>query len=189
VRYAVEGDEMSILGEWEKLEGTIDDDMQLIYPDMYLEYEHLYDNIIAIGYIFKDLKDPKKGLDWAPQTKMNDILSKNPGIAVISKVLLVRLRLPWYEVNTEWLVNEHELKEHADEYEVLDVFIYAKHIDRGDPEWILGPRKTYFETHRDEFKVIEKRYSVRWKWSDEEKEKLLSEALIDGDNIHEYISQ
>lgn len=180
---------MSILGEWEKLSSTLDDDMQLIYPSMYLEHEHLYDSIIGIGYLFKDLKHPENGFDWALEYKMHDILKNNPGIAIIAKLLLVRLRLPWNEVNTEWLVNEVELSEHADEYEVLDVFLWVRKIGETEPQWVLGERKAYFETHRDEFEVLEKRYCVRWKWSNDEKEKLLAESLIEGSDVHEYMDQ
>ena len=181
---------MSELGEWEKLAATLDDDMRLIYPKMYLDNEQLFDKILGIGYLIKDLNHPEGGLDWISEGKLNRILQNYPHVAILSKLLIVRLRLPWNDVNTEWLVSEQELSENRDDYEILDVFLRIRRIGINEKvRWLKAEDKQYFEEHRDEFEIVEKRYSVRWKWSEKDITDLLSDSLVDKDNIHTYISE
>jgi hypothetical protein len=178
------------LKEWHKLNSTIDDDLRLIYPDMYLENAKLFDKIMAVGYLIHDLSHPESGLDWVVESKLNKILLENPNIAVISKLLVVRLRLPWNEVDTEWLVSEVEFNEHRDEYEVLEVFLKIRRKNTNEKaKWLKSEERQYFDEHRDEFIIVEKRYSVRWKWSEEEIANLLDESLVNKENVHEYISK
>jgi hypothetical protein len=181
---------MAGLEEWDKLAATLDDDLRLIYPDMYLEHEQLFDKIMGVGYLIKDLGFPEKGLDWVNESQLNKLLQTRPNVAVLSKLLIVRLRLPWNEVNTEWLVSEVELNEHRDEYEVLEVFLRIRRIGSNEKiRWLRAEDKQYFDEHRDEFEVVEKRYSVRWKWSEEDKIRLLDDFLVTKDAVHEYLAQ
>ena len=181
---------MSGLGEWEKLAETLDDDLRLIYPEMYLGNEHLFDKIVGIGYLIKDLNHPDGGLDWVNGSYLNKLLLKYPHIAVLSKLLIVRLRLPWNNVNTEWLMSEQELNENRGDYEVLEVFLRIRRTSTNEKaKWLRVEDKQYFEEHREEFDIVEKRYSVRWKWSEKDITDLLSDSLVDKDNIHTYISE
>lgn len=187
---------MTILGDWERLAATLDDDMRLIYPHFYIENQNLYDKICGIGYLIKDLNNPETGLDWVSDTQINKILQENPSVMVLSKMLIVRLRLPWHEVNTEWLVGQEELSEHRDEYEVLETYIRVRPIGSNEPpHWVFPNVRQDFEENRDNFEVIETRYCVRWRWSDEEIYKLLEDdyvtvkPLIDKGNVHTYISE
>lgn len=179
------------LGDWEKLSKTLDDDLMLIYPGMYLENEHLFDQIMGIGYLIKDLSHPDSGLDWVRESRLIDTLRKHPKTAVISKLLIVRLRLPWSEVNTEFLITEQMFRESPEEYDVLEIFLYLRDIESNEKAfWALSPeKKLEFESNRDRYEVLEKRYSVRWKWSDEEIEKLLNESLITENSVHTYMAQ
>ena len=180
---------MSGLEEWEKLAVTLDDDLRLIYPEMYLENARLFDKIVGVGYLIKDLNHSEGGLDWIPESRLNKVLLENPSIAVLSKLVIVRLRLPWNDVNTEWLVGEYELNEHREEYEVLEVFLRIRKAGDEKIFWLMPEKRQYFEEHREEFEVVEKRYSVRWRWSEEDIEDLLNDSLVNKDNTSTYMSK
>ena len=181
---------MANLGEWEKIVMTLDDDLRLIYPAMYLESQHLFDKIMGIGYLVQDLSDPDKGLDWVKEYQLNKLLKKNPKIAVLQKLLVVRLRLPWNEVETEWLVTEAYLKENPDEYEILETRLKIRRKGSNDePKWLRDEDRQYFEENRLDFEIVEKRYSVRWKWSAEEMSKLLDESLVNAEDTHTYLAE
>jgi len=178
------------LGDWGRLNETIDDDLRLIYPDMYLENEELFDKIMAVGYLIRDLSHPDGGLDWISSHNINKILLENPRIAVLSKLLVVRLRLPWNDTNTEWLVSEQELNEHEEEYEVLAIFLRIQRKGTNEKvKWLRQEDKQYFDEHRDEFIIVEKRYSVRWKWSEEEISRLLNDSPVNKNDVHTYLAQ
>lgn len=180
-----------LLGEWAKLAKTLDDDERLIYPDMYLENQHLYDKISGIGYLIKDLSNPDEGLDWVSSRRLNKLLRTRPNVAVITKLLIVRLRLPWNDVNTEWLIGKKELEENRGEYEVLDKYLRVRPIgSKEKPTWLRQEDKTHFEENPDDYEVVEIRYSVRYRWSEAELDELREAGpLVDKENVHTYLAE
>lgn len=195
MRYDIETEDFE-MGDLERLSMCLDDDMRLIFPEMYVRNQKLYDKICDIGYLIQDVSNPNKELDWVSGYQLDRVLHNNPSIIVISKMLIVSLRLPWHEINTEWLCTEEQLKEQGNpnDYEILETYVRAKRKDENEIRWIFPPEKQYFDEHRDEYEVVEVKYCVRWSWTEEDIKELLdnpyeTKAIVrDKNNIHTYIS-
>lgn len=148
----------------------LDDDHRIVFPEMYIEHPDLYDQIVGIAYLVRGV-NPEDRLDWIWEGAVEKLRSRYPDVQILAKQLIVRLRLPWNKVDTEWTCSREELDGVREDVDILDVFVFVE--DKQDP----GKRKLVepieFEENRDRYNVLEIRYSVRWKMSKEQEEKLL----------------
>lgn len=97
-------------------------------------------------------------------------------ITIVDKVLIVRLRMPWNKVDTEWLASEEDLENYGDEVEILEIYVRARRKDSPNdkPELLLSPAsRRAFEAAPDGYEVIETSYLLAWKMSPETREMLL----------------
>lgn len=179
------------IGEWEKLASSLDDDMRIIPPEIYLANQDLYDQIVGVGYLVRDLQY-EDGLDWVSENQLNKLLRDRPSVVALAKVLIVRLRSPWNEINTEWLVGKEELEKDRDSLEVLETYIWAREAGTdNDPRWIWPSERQTFDENRDDYEVIETRYCVRYKYTKEQMESLLHDPyntpVVKKDNTHTWL--
>ena len=157
---------------WPKLTLGIDEDERIVYPEMYIANPRLYDKIIGVAYLVRERGNPKAELDWVWERNLERV-SKDGNVEVLVKQLIVRLRLPWNEVNFEWFVGEVELDENKDDYTVIDVLLKIQEKGRPDSVQIMTD-SLEFESNRDRYEVVETRYLVCWKTSDKEEQELLN---------------
>lgn len=168
---------------WDTLTAELDEDERIVYPEMYIKNPKLYDKINGIAYLVKERNNPKAQLTWVWENTLERI-SKSEDVEVIAKQLVVRIRLPWNEVNFEWTVSQAELDENRDEYTVIDVFLKVR--DKEHPNDVRVVVNTLdFESNRDKYEVVEIRYLVCWKPSPGTEQRLLG---INPKSIHTVIS-
>ena len=166
---------------WEKLVVGLDDDERIIFPEMYEKSRRLYDKLIGVAYLVRSKENPEAGLDWVWQNSLSRIKNE---VDVLAKQYVVRIRLPWNEVRTEWLCSQEELDEHREDYEVIDVYLKVRLKDDPNSLPIMDPLE--FESNRDKYDVVEARYLVAWKLNPEEQARFLG---IDMDTFHTVISE
>lgn len=175
------------MGVWNRLSASLDDDMMLVYPEMFIENQELFDDIVDSGYLVKDLDHPEGQLDWVTERQLYKLLSQGRSLAVISKLLVARLRLPWYQVKHEWLCSRQELEAHGDEYEVLEVYIWAKHKSWGKPHFIGFAERQHFDEHRDEYQITDIKYNVRWKFTNDDIQEILESPFVSEDDCVAHV--
>ena len=175
---------MSTVKAWFELNNLLDDDQRLVYPEMYLENRHLYDGVREIVYLIKSRDDPEAPLDWVSELALPKVLKNGPDIDILAKQLVVRLRLPWTRVRSEWLISQEELDANREYYDVLDTFVRVLRTD--DSKEVPLFDVLDFEAHRDDYELVEVQYLVAVKRSKEDTARLLG---IDPDSIHTYMQQ
>lgn len=168
---------------WTEFNGYLDDDERLVYPEMYLENRHLYDGVRDIVYLIKDRSHPDASLEWIKESALGELL-KNHDYDILAKQLIVRLRLPWTQVQKEWLVTQEELEEDRKYLEVIGTFLRVLRTD--DPEEIPLFDILDFEANRHDYEVVEVQYLVTMRRSKADTARLLG---IPPDNIHTYMQQ
>lgn len=169
---------------WETLLVGLDDDERVVFPQMYRDNLDLYDRFRGIAYLVRSNTDPDAGLDWVWAGSLETI-QKRLDLTVLSKVYIVGLRLPWNEVEGEWLCTQDELDSHRTEYRVLDVYLKVR--KKGDPTIIPLIDPLEFEENRDEYEVIEALYRVCWCFLPSEVKERFVE--IPGDRFHTFLSK
>lgn len=166
---------------WEKLNWYLDDDQRLVSPEMYLNNRHLYDDILNVVYIIRDRQYPKARLEWVKEANLGNVM-KNHDFDLLSKQLIVSLRLPWKRLPSEWLVSQKELDENREYFDILDTFLKVRRKD--NPKEVPLFDVLEFEENRDKYEVVEVRYLVTMKLSKTGKARLLG---IDPDSISTYM--
>lgn len=154
---------------WHRLQESLDDDERIVFPWMYAENRDLYDKILGVAYLVRENK-PGAEMDWVWESSLSRV-AERMDITILAKQLVVRLRLPWHDVNYEWLVTKGELEEHRKDLQVMDVFLKA-HDKRTNLVGLINPLE--YEEDPERFTVVEARYLVTWKVAPESEEKLLS---------------
>lgn len=168
---------------WEELNWYLDHDERLVSPETYLNNRQLYDDIRNVVYIVRDRKYPEAGLEWVKESHLGKLM-KNQDVDLLSKQLIVSLRLPWKRLPVEWLVSQDELDENREFYEILDTFLRVRRKD--NPKEIPMFDVLEFEANRDNYEVVEVRYLVGLRFSAEGQARLLG---IDPDSISTYMQQ
>lgn len=168
---------------WTELNWYLDDDERLVSPEIYLANRQLYDEIRNVVYIVRDRQYPESGLEWVKESALGRVM-KNHDVDLLSKQLIVSLRLPWNSKRIEWLCTQKELDENREYYEILDTFLRVRRKD--NPKEVPLFDVLEFETNRDNYEVVEVRYLVGMKLNAETKARLLG---IDPDSIHTYMQQ
>lgn len=174
---------MSVKNIWDDLHSYLDDDERLVFPEMYLENRHLYDKIRGVVYLIRDRKYPSSGLEWVSELGLGKVM-KNHDVDLLTKQLVVRLRLPWNRVRGEWLISQEELDTDREYYEVLDTFLRVRHKD--SPKEIPLLDVLEFEANRDDYEILEVQYLVGLRLTKETEARLLG---IDPDSISTYMQQ
>ena len=166
------------LYEW--MTGLLEPDERLMLPEDYVNNWTMYDQVCGSGYFITDdnAANPEQ-IDFAWEGDLRRMKREGVDmdrITVIDKVMIVRLRLPWNIVDTEWLATEDQLIEHGEDWEILEIYIRARRKDRPNekPRLLLKPKdRRAYEAAPDEYEVVEKNYLVAWKMSPETRERLL----------------
>lgn len=168
---------------WSTLTAGLDEDERLIWPQMYLRNRRLYDDIRGVAYLIKDIGHPEGSLDWVWADRLDKFLERDD-VMILSKLLVVRLRLPWNEVKYEWMISQEELNQYRKYFKVVDVFLRIREKSRPDTVVLADPLE--FEMNRDKYEVIEIRYLVAPKRPPETEERFLG---IDPDSFSTYMQQ
>jgi hypothetical protein len=155
---------------WSALTVGLDDDERLIWPQMYLQNRGMYDYIRGVAYLIKDIGHPEASLDWVWADQLHKIL-KRDDMRVLSKMLIVRLRLPWNKLKYEWMISQEELNQYRKYFTVVDVFLRIREKSRPNKVVLADPLE--FEMNRDKYEVIEIRYLVAPKYPPETEERFL----------------
>ena len=161
------------LSPWEELHQNLDSEQRIVLPETYLENRKLYDDILGTIYIIGNYDHPNDPPEWCWDGMYWQMLLLRPSLYILSKALLVRLRLPWNAVNQEWLVDEQELAERQGDYDVLDTFIHVVGKDTPSERPFLV-NTGEFEANRELYIVCSIRYLVGWAISKRSKLRLLS---------------
>lgn len=160
----------SVNSLYSQLTVGLDDDQRIVFPEMYIEHPELYDDIIGVAYLVKG-DHPDSRLDWVWERAIPDLLKRSPKTKILAKQLIVRLRLPWNEVDTEWTCSRKELEDVREDVDILEVFIYAEDRLRPGRTRLIDPLD--FQTNRDRYDVKDIRYCVAWKMSEKSMKELL----------------
>jgi hypothetical protein len=154
--------------------GLLDPDERLIMPEDYIDNWTMYDQVCGSGWFITDENaDDPTAIDFVWEIDVRRMKRNGHDmdkITVIDKVMVVRVRLPWSRVNTEWTMSEAELKEEREDVEVLDVCVRARRKDQPNSEPVLMLSNTdrrAYEAAPEEYEVTEKSYLVTWKMSPE----------------------
>ena len=154
--------------------GLLDPDERLIMPEDYRANWMMYDQVCGTGWLIKDenAADPED-IDFAWDSDLRR-MDKNghdmSKVTVLDKVMVVRVRLPWNLVDTEWLISDDEMAEFEEDLEILEVYIRARRKDRpgSKPTLMRSPKaRRAYEAAPGDYDVIETRYLVTFKMSPE----------------------
>lgn len=145
---------------WSRMTVGLDDDERLIWPRMYFQNRQIYDAIRGIAYLVKSITHPENGISWIWETAPKRF-DTSPDLEMVAKLFVVRLRLPWNDLEHEWLISKEELHAHPDDFQVIDVFLRVQAKDSDTEIALIDPLE--FETNRDKYNVLEARYLVAWK--------------------------
>lgn len=163
-----------------RLSEGLDDDERIVFPEMYYDNQKLYDQIKGVAYLVRGT-GPDGKLDWVWSSGLGRLLDRQD-VTVISKLFVVRLRLPWNKVEYEWLASQQELDENGQDYRIKDVFVQA--VDKTDPDaepkW-MDP--VLFESNRDRFEVVQVRYLVSWVGREDK-----TPPMVDPSRVHRVIA-
>lgn len=133
----------------------LDKDQRIVFPEIYLDNKDMYDKICGIAYlIYSD-----DGLDWVWEAGLERV--RNAGAEVLTKVYVVRIRLPWNAAEGDWWVDHEELNSNREEYEILEVQIRATPKNKPYEVKIMEPLE--FEMNREEYIVVDAKYLVCWR--------------------------
>ncbi len=168
---------------WEELNWYLDSDERLVSPEMYLENRQLYDNIRNVVYIVRDRQHPDPGLEWVKESHLGKLM-KDQDVDLLTKVLIVRLRLPWKRLPSEWLISQEELNAGREYYDILGTFLKVRRKD--NPKEVPLFDVLEFETNRDKYEVMEVQYLVTLKLTAEAQARLLG---IDPNTFSTYMQQ
>jgi len=154
--------------------GLLDPDERLIMPEDYIDNWTMYDQVCGSGWFIKDenASDPE-AIDFVWESDLRRMKRSGQDmdkITVIDKVMVVRIRVPWNRVNTEWTISAAQLKEERGDVEVLDVCVRARRKDQPNSEPVLmlsNTARRAYEAAPEEYEVTEKNYLVTWKMSPE----------------------
>jgi DNA modification methylase len=160
--------------------GLLDPDERIIFPEDYVKHWTMFDQVCGSGWLIKDdnAADPE-GIDFAWDSDLRRMEKEGVDmdkITLVDKVMIVRVRLPWNKVETEWLATEADLEENGEDWEILEIYIRARRKDRPNEEakLLLRPReKRAYEAAPEKYEVTDKNYLVAWKMSPETREELL----------------
>lgn len=169
---------------WAELQGYLDDDERLVWPDMYLKNRRLYDSIRDVVYLVKERDHPGAHLQWVSELGLPRLLKYGSDVDIMAKLLIVRLLLPWRDLKDEWLISQEELDNNREYYDIVDIFLRVRRKDNPKITPLFDVLE--FEKHRDQFEVVEAKYLVALKMRPEERARLLG---IDPDSIHTYMSE
>lgn len=146
---------------WSQVTEHLEDDERLVWPRMYFENRQLYDQVRYVVYIIK-YTHPITGMVYFDWVKAD---SHRPDDEIIARLLLVRLALPWNTTHFVDTITRKELEEFRDSYDVLDVFVRVRDKNTGTPFTFVSLLK--FQANRDLYEVIETRFLVSLKYSNE----------------------
>lgn len=172
---------------WNKFILGLDDDERLIYPEMYKKARDLYADIRGIVYIVRSRSHPEHGIFWVTSGTLDRLLKKDKGIddvEILSRMLMVNLRLPWNKKVFEWSMDEHTLNEMRDDVEIAEVILKVRR--KSDGVIIKIVDKLDFESNREDYEVLEKRYIVTWKPTPTSSKNFLG---IDPDSVRRWMCQ
>lgn len=140
----------------------------------------MYDQVQGWGWFIRDIDavDPDRiDFAWERDLKRMEKNGKDmTRIAIVDRVMIVRLRLPWSDVETEWLASEAEMEENGEDWEILEVYVRARRKDQpnSEPKLLLSPRdRRAYEAAPEMYEVTEKKYLAAYKMSPETRESLL----------------
>lgn len=143
-------------------------------PEDYRDNWMMYDQVRGTGWLITDdnAADPED-IDFAWDSDLRRMEKSGydmDNITILDRVMVVRVRLPWNKVDTEWLISDAEMEEYEEDLEILEVYIRARRKDRprSKPKLMLSPkaRRAYEAAPRD-FEIVEKKYLVTFKMSPE----------------------
>jgi hypothetical protein len=143
-------------------------------PEDYRDNWMLYDQVCGTGWLIKDenAADPDN-VDFAWDSdlrRMNKNGHDMDKITILDRVMVVRVRLPWNEVNTEWLISDAEMEEFEEDLEILEVYIRARRKNKPSSKAMLmiSPKdRRAYEAAPNEYEITEKKYLVTFKMSPE----------------------
>ena len=96
----------------------------------------------------------------------------------------MRIRLPWNRTRNEWWVSHEEWDANRKKLEIVDIWLRVRRIDEESRIYMCTAAEYEFE--RENLEVIESRYLVCWKWTPEEKRKLIE---IDKNRYHTFVAE
>jgi len=154
--------------------GLLDPDERLIMPEDYRDNWMMYDQVCGTGWLIKDenAADPD-AIDFAWDSdlrRMDKCGHDMDKIAVIDKVMVVRVRLPWNRVDGECLISDAEMVEFEEDLEILEVYIRARRKDKPNSKakLMISPKsRRAYEAAPDEYDIVEMKYLVTFKMSPE----------------------
>lgn len=141
---------------WMGLMVGLDDDQSIVTPEIYENKKYLYDKICGVGYLLK----VEDGLDWVWEQGLERAIES--GAQLLEKVYVVRVRLPWNVTEGEWWIDQEELNENRDEYEILEIQIRGTPKNKPHEDKLLDKKE--FEMNREAWIVKSVRYLVCWKY-------------------------
>lgn len=155
---------------YNKLMSYLEEDERIVWPEMYLKHRDLYDKICGIAYLVRYKDDPERNIEWVWENQIGKVMERAP-IDILEKQLVVRVRLPWNEVDTEWLCSQYELDKIRDDVDILQVFlrVYDK-VDKIERP-VIDPLEYHLDM--DRYERLEARYLVTWTMSPETEKRLL----------------
>lgn len=169
---------------WERLMLGLGPNELMVLPEIYMKNRKLFDRIQGVAYLYKDDRYDNPPLEWNYAAEVDNFMEKGIPIIVLKKVLVVRIRLPWNRTREEWWVSHEEWDAKRNDWEIIDIWLRVRRID--EESRIFMCTAAEYEIDRDNLEVIESRYLVCWKWSSEEKSKLIE---IDKDRYHTYLAE
>lgn len=168
---------------YDRLTKYLGPDERLILPETYVDNTLMYDKICGVVYLVKGLHEDAP-LEWVWENNLGKVMDRRPA-RVMLKALIVRVRLPWNEVEWEWLTSEQELLENFEDYEVLDVMLTGiDHKNPGKGEHFLN--RGVYEANTERFEITKREFLVSWKTSPEYVKRLLG---IRKDDLNTYLAE
>lgn len=168
---------------WSRMLVDLDDDERLIWPRMYFQNRQLYAEVCDVVYIVRSRKYPENGITLA-EGGAPKRYHKSDDLEMVAKMFVVRLRLPWGDLNHEWMIDQEELHAHREDFNIIEVFLRVR--KKHDHTKVILVEPLEFESNRDKYEVLEVRYLVAWKTS---LEKTAHQLDIDPNTIHTWMQQ
>lgn len=144
---------------YDKLRAGLDKDLHIVPPEVYEKNKRLFDSIKGVGYLLRDPNRPGT-LDWAWAGSLDRVVARFPGIEILNKVYIVRVRTPWNTVNTEWCATKGEIEEFGEDYEIIDTVLMARPKDSNISPIIISKRA--YSKYKDQLELVDVAYLVQW---------------------------